>query len=354
MECLVLKRKKDKSPKLIVLSKTKHISEDDVEVHAKWEVLKEWYQAIDGSDDWVDQAIMSIINSIVYQERVYFCLERENIRNLLKNDLNWSKSLGMSNEKYSYLLAELINRGFIGLFDDTKKPHIYKVIEPMLLNMIKIESEEEQLTQVLEFRDKNPRFNTDGKSDGKSDGEKKKIRKEEKESSSVDVEENNLDKNKSVNFEQLLVIQHPESFPNFDEVKLLAQLAVENCPDFDVGKSDLRKLEKHLKSMCKKPSPKQKSFIEKLVSAFEFEAQKYYILRQAEGVRLKEPKKVKADSMKKQVEMEDVIHNNTLNVLKNMFGKEKIKVLKSKLENTQKDSEKKAIEMEIEYLEGIL
>ena len=58
--------------------------------------------------------------------------------------------------------------------------------------------------------------------------------------------------------------------------------------------------------------------------------------------------------MKKQVEMEDVIHNNTLNVLKNMFGKEKIKVLKSKLENTQKDSEKKAIEMEIEYLEGIL
>ena len=187
VKCSILERKKNKYDRLIILNKTRDITENDIDIHAKWETLHDWYNQIEFAPnvDWVDKAICSVLNSIVYKERIYFCIERENVRELLKNDNNWNKKIGLPNNEYGRLIAELIDRDYIRLYDSSKKPHIYEVCDNTILNMIKVESKEEQLSQVVEFINKNPKFNgnniTDGSTDGKTDVEKKKIRKEEKE-----------------------------------------------------------------------------------------------------------------------------------------------------------------------------
>lgn len=347
MECLVLKRKKDKSNKLIILSKTKKILQDDVEVHAKWEVLNEWYNAIGDDGDWIDKAVMSVINSMVYQERIYFCMERENIRTLLKNDKNWKGQLGMDNNKYKWLLAELVDREFIMAHNNVKRPHIYKVIEPTILNMIKVESEAEQLSQVIEFRDKNPKHSVaDGYADGYADVENKRNREIEN--------KGELECSEKISFQQLLFKQITDGLPRFDEIPYLAQLAVENCEDFECDNFTVSTLKKHLQNMCKgKVSPKQKEYISKIVSNFEFEASKYANLTQVQGRELKQPEALNNTPLVSNVDEEEAMQSHTKTVLLNSFGVEKIKMLKKRIDRAD-DADRPALEAELNYWENLI
>ena len=347
MDCLVLKRKKDKSNKLIVLSKTKYITDDDMEVHAKWEILGNWYESIIKDGDWIDKAVMSVINSIVYQERIYFCMERDNIRNLLKHDKNWDASLGMDNNKYKWLVGELIDREFIEAHDNVKRPHIYKVIEPTILNMIKVESEAEQLTQVIEFRDKNPKQSVaDGYADGYADVEKKRRREVEN--------KGELNSSNKISFQQLLFRQVVDDLPRFEDLPYLAQLAVENCEDFECDNHTVSVLSKHLQNMCKgKVSPKQKDFIGKIVSTFEFEASKCVNLTQTQGIELKQPQELKNTPLVTNVDAEDAMQSHTLNILKQTFGGDKIKSLKKRID-TAEDVDRPALQAELNYWEQLI
>lgn len=359
---LILKLKEDKLPRLVTLSKARFITEEDVEIHFAWEYLKEGYEEIekDLNAQWVDKAQHSILNSIVYQQRIYFCFERDNVRSLLSSDKNWEKPLKLDNNNYGYMIGELIKKDIIKLHDDTKKPHIYKVIHPEVLKMIKIDSEEIQLSQVIDYRDNNPRYKdkniSDGKSDGKSDVEKKRIREEENECES-EVQNNDClsktdsPKKKLITFQQLLFREFPENFPSFDEIPSLAQLAVENCQDFDVGYSDLATFESHLKGMRGKLTPKQKKYVESLVDKFKFEATKYYNLTEIDDVELRQPTELKAKSIRHEMNSEESVQSNTLNVIKSTYASEKIKKLKARIEICEEEFEKREMEAELAYWE---
>lgn len=358
---LILKLKEDKLPRLIILSKTRYIDKEDTEIHFAWEYLKDGYNQIEKSkkSDDMDKKMHSILNSIVYQQRIYFCFERDNTRKLLKADKNWKKPItGLSNGEYSHIIEEFCRKEIIKLHDDTKKPHIYKVIHPEVLSMIKVDDEETQLSQVIEFVEKNKgKSKTDGKTDGKTDVDKEINRKEEKESESEPennncLVENDSPKKKLITFEQLLFREYPESFPSFDDIPYLAQIAVENCEDFDAGYSNLAKFEQHLKSQAgSKPTKKQKNFITMLVDTFSFEAKKAYSLVETDGIELRQPTELKAKSIRQEVDKEEQIQNNTLNVIKSTYGQEKIKKLKARIESCEDEIKIAEMKAELAYWE---
>mgnify|MGYP003108823350 CR=1 FL=1 len=355
MKSLIKRLKKDKGPNLVTLTTTRYITDDDVQTHAKWHVLKDSYKELeeDYNTTTIDKQIQSIMNSIVYQERIYFCITRAKLIPLLKSDKNWETAVGLDKNKYSALIGSLTNLGLVELHDGTKKPHIYKVTHPELLEMIKIDSEEDQLSQVIEYIENNPHSDfekvtdqkTDQKTDRKSDLDNKEIRKGDNKPS------NTVEKNLS--FKQLLVIQHPDSFPSFDELDHLAQLATTNCEDFDGESMDVNTFKRHLESISGKTTPAKKKFRDNLVSAFEPLAAKYGCLKETEDIELKEPTEIKSKAIRKSVEDDSMIQNNTLNILKATFGKEKITILKRKLEKCDDPEEKVYIQGELQYWEKI-
>jgi hypothetical protein len=371
MECLVLKRKKTKVGQLVTLSTTRAITPEDTRVHAKWQILEEWYKAVeqDPNHEWVDKAVMSIINAIVYQERVYFCLERENVRELLSKDKNWVEPIGLSNGIYGTLIAELIDRNFITLHDDSKRPSIYKVCDKTLLEMVKVESEDEQLAQVLEFVNKNSKNSSDGcvepkqvqvseniedslfnprtdNADGYSDVEKKKIRKEEKKANTETFSFKDLLYREITNLDLREISQSSQS---------LADLAVENCQDFDTGNYNLKILESFLVQKChNKPSKAQKEFIQNIVSGFKFHAEKALSFKNNQNIELKQPKPTDVKSVIADMDTEQVSQGYTLNVLKASFGKEKLEKLNQRLDRSQDSAEKAVLEKEIQYWQNII
>lgn len=356
MESPVLKLKKKKSPNLYILQKTKTIQEEDIVPHAEWEIIKNWYRDIEKHPDveWIDKAMNSVINSIVHQRRAVFAISRDGIRDILTNDKNWLEPIGLKNERYEFLLASLVEAGIIENVRERqhKKLSIYKVVSQDILEMIKVASPEEQLREVIDFVDKNDDID-EGTQEGTQKGTQKD-RKLESKKDSLNRSDSPLNSSK-VTFEQLLFAQHPDSFPSFDEVTYLAQLAVENCDLVEVDTYTMRTLEKHLKSLCKnKPTPKQKAWIDKIMGAFEFEANKNINLKQVQNIDLKEPIELQSKALKKAVDDDAAIQNNTLNILKATFGKEKIVNLKRKIERSQDVNEKNVLQQELEYWQNIL
>lgn len=107
-----IKQNKDAvARKSLVLRKTKLITEDDIEINDGWAKLKQEYVKYkDGT--WDEKAQISLINAILYQQRAAFILTRKNFREILQNDKNWSKPMGLKNDKWSdfiYDSSELIH-----------------------------------------------------------------------------------------------------------------------------------------------------------------------------------------------------------------------------------------------------
>jgi hemerythrin-like domain-containing protein len=103
-----------------------------------------------------------------------------------------------------------------------------------------------------------------------------------------------------------------------------------------------------------KPSTAQKNFIDLLKKHFDKESNKFYHLLQSQDIELGELTKIKDTSVKNAIDKDAVVQNNTLNILKATFGKEKMEKLRSRLDNVQDDVEKYEIEMEIAQWEKIL
>lgn len=352
MSCLILKRKKEKANKLVTLSKTKKITDDDVEIHAKWSMLREWYCATE-SEEWVDKAITSVINSIVYQERIYFCLERDNVRNLISNDQNRESSIGLDNNNYKWLIQELVERDFIRLHDATKKPYIYKVIEPEILEMVKIDSPEDQLKQVEEFVGKNPKYQevtvTDGSSDGKTDVDNKKEVNSKEETSEI----SSPSPSKKFTFEQICYREINKFKMSNEDLSMLAQIIIENCEVDDFGSFEKNIIKKIFKAMCGgKTSKKQNDEIDRMLVVFENEFKSFLVLKQTEDMEPKQPNNIQVKSAIQESKSEDAEQNRTLSVLKALFFKEEIQRINKKLKSDSLDeNEKVELEHKLEYLE---
>jgi hypothetical protein len=371
MESPILRLKKKKSPNLFILQKTKTILEEDVVPHAEWEIIKKWYSDIENHPDvnWIDKAMNSIINSIVHQRRAVFALSRDGVRSVLASDKNWSQPIGLKNDSYKFLLASLIDAGILEPVGDRgrKKLAVYKVVDQNILEMIKVNSPEEQLAEVLDFVDKNDE-NDEGTQKGTQKGTQRVREIESKRVSSSlgtlsfseENEQEDLAQDKSedinkISFEELLFAQHPDSMPSFDDISFLAQLAIENCGLVEVDTYVSRVLEKHLKMLCRnKPTSKQKAWIEKLINSFEFEANKILSLRKIQNISLKEPEELKSVAIKKNIDEELAIQNNTLNALKTSFGLQEIKTLREALKHATDERQAAIITHEIELLESIL
>lgn len=356
MDLIAKKLKKYAPTGYITLQKVRVITDDDQESSRKWLELKAGYETVENNPnaDDIHYMLQTFLNMVLNQERVFFILSRDYFRGAFKKDNNWTNSsVGFSNDKYSVFLNYIQEEGIVKFVHKGKNnARVYELIEPEVLAFLKpnIEKQrEETINYANKYKGLEGDNTQDGLEDGLRDGLEDRVISNKKEVISK-IES----KSEKMSFEQLLFIQHPDSFPSFDELDHLAQLAVENVEDFDVGRHTMSTFEGHLKGMCKKISTKQKKYIENLVQSFEFECKKYYNLKQAENMQLKEPTEIKNKAIKKAVDDEDAVQSHTLDVLKATFGKDKIKILKGKLDKADDPNDKARLEAEIQYWEKIL
>lgn len=120
------------------------------------------YNDLDKTSPAYQKAACSVIAAILLQERVYFCLSRRVLFDLMQNDINYPENIsrGFRSENYNIILAKLIN--VFNIFElvqsgDKKKRTVavYKVSHPEILNYLQNKVDENsQLNQCLAFSNK--------------------------------------------------------------------------------------------------------------------------------------------------------------------------------------------------------
>ncbi len=358
MESPILKLKREKGPNLILLSRAKTIKSEDTAVHAQWVIIKEWYDKTEGHPDvdWVDKAMTTVVNSIVHQNRFYFGMTYEKTRELLQDDSNWEKPIGLSNNKngkpdtkYTMLCNKLVEAGIVEQIKEQghKEPRCFKVISKDILGMLNIgTSPEDQEEELLNFVNNNKGLNR-GSAEGSAKGEtvKEKRSKEEKEKDSERIE--------NISFKQLLLRQHPDGFPSFDDIPYLVQLAYTNCDDFDDGSHTVNIFAKHLKSTVKgKQSTASKKFMDKIIASFQSEAEKHVNLYETQHIDLKEPTELNSKALRQVIDADDAIQNNTQNILSSTFYKDEVKTLKRLIKEEKNKETKQEYVYELNFLES--
>ena len=366
IESPVLSRQKVRVPNYCLLTRARIITEEDIESNEKWKTLKAWYDQVGNSPNthWIDQALQSMVNAIVYQERIFFAITRETLKELFQNDTNWKNRISLSPSYYGFLISEMVNSGFFEAhphnkrFKKQRKPMVFKVVDKRILQLLKAPCEKEQEQQVLNFvenYDKNEEMNI--VVNNVVNTESQKVRESE---SQVEMEmtcENNIETSEKITLEQLLWIELPDNLPRYEEIKDLAKKAITNCQDFDAGSQDIRTFTKHLINLKGgKLTAKQKDHIDGIVNRFKMETEKYIALQQVDNMnfKIKEPKELESKIIKKVIDENDKIQSDTVKILNATFGKETIRVLKSKLEKTDDPDKKLRIEKEIQFWENMM
>ena len=99
--------------KSFVLEYTYHIPSNTND--SNWLTIKSSYNAVENTA--LDRAIVTIINACYAQKRTVFCMTREGLRTLMKNDKNWSKNKRKSfkTDEWSDLLRKLYHMETIRL-----------------------------------------------------------------------------------------------------------------------------------------------------------------------------------------------------------------------------------------------
>lgn len=138
---------------MICLRFTKTLDEEALRL-PEWLLLKEDYKLLE-KDSSVNRAIVTIINSIIYQRRVVFCLTRRLLRQLVTGDNNWKKRGTLANEKYSDVLKALFKWGYVEKVEIPEKSNprgilVLRLVDKDFLEFVKV-SEETQLSEVIKF-----------------------------------------------------------------------------------------------------------------------------------------------------------------------------------------------------------
>lgn len=138
---------------LVVLKKTKRLEESDL-LNKKWKWMWKQYDGCENEKDSTAKTCISIVNSILYQNRRYFCLTRENVERIIRNDENWKSKVGYSNESYRHIIRFLTKNEFIQDIPyhgyTSKKPKMFKVIDVELLEFISA-NEKDQEKELADF-----------------------------------------------------------------------------------------------------------------------------------------------------------------------------------------------------------
>lgn len=123
---------------LFVLSRTRKIEVQDLQL-PEWKLLAEEYLEHERSE-WLERAIISLINSLFFQRVVFFLMSRRSFRKLCRTDRNWKKSIGLKDENFKKLIQEAVLRKFILV--EEKLPNdiwVWKVVHPALLSHITVD-----------------------------------------------------------------------------------------------------------------------------------------------------------------------------------------------------------------------
>jgi hypothetical protein len=143
----------------IVLKSTKLITEEDIANDPAWEVMAKEY-ADSQDSEWSVKAIISIVNSIIYQRRLVFLVTRDSLRDLLNSDKNWVKSIGLKTDNYKFILKILYKTvgELVESFEskrNNRKFSIIKVNNPDILKFLSV-NYDEQLKETKDFLESTP------------------------------------------------------------------------------------------------------------------------------------------------------------------------------------------------------
>lgn len=135
---------------LICLKYTQNLDEDALR-HPKWIETKSHYDDFKGlPDKKFSKAQVSIYNAILCHDRQVFCITRDDVLKLIRNDKNHENSI--SNRDWSRLLKLLFKNEIIKKIQGKQgKPWIVEVIDPILLKHLERQTREEQLTECNDF-----------------------------------------------------------------------------------------------------------------------------------------------------------------------------------------------------------
>ncbi len=140
---------------LIILQKSKTILKEDTEAHFGYRWLYDKYQESNKRKlNVVSKSIVSVLNAIIFQQRLVFGMTRDLLRELLSNDENWQKRIGLKHENYKKIIGRLVKSGLIEEVkydkDEEKKVKLYRVIHPEILKALTGDFES-QLSESLKF-----------------------------------------------------------------------------------------------------------------------------------------------------------------------------------------------------------
>jgi hypothetical protein len=138
---------KSETQNLHFLKETYLIKKKDLR-SPKWNWLYKQYQSLQDEKTSVGKTVVTILNSIIYQNKQFFFLTRENIKDLLKADVNWSEPVGFSEHKYKEIISFMVRNGIIAFEAyegfNSRKPSMYKVISPDILKFINNKNQQKQ------------------------------------------------------------------------------------------------------------------------------------------------------------------------------------------------------------------
>ncbi len=139
-----------------VLTHVRKINSNDCQLLIS---LLQEYAQLDLDSPAYQKAFLSVAATIILQERVYFCLTRRGLAELMKNDSNYPENITKTfmSSNFNLILAKLTN--VFNLFElvkpgDKKKRSaaVYKVSHPEILKYLQDKVDQnKQLNQCLDF-----------------------------------------------------------------------------------------------------------------------------------------------------------------------------------------------------------
>jgi hypothetical protein len=135
---------------------------------------------------------VSLFNAIYHQKRKAFCLSRSSLRDILKSDKNWIKTIGLKDAYYRKFLDHIFRSKLFENVPYEKHGHklmVLKIIHPELLAMFNFDIDA-QLSEALDFAKRDV---TKNKADTKKEKIFKPCDKEEAFKVTLDLPKNSKD-----------------------------------------------------------------------------------------------------------------------------------------------------------------
>ena len=195
----------------VTLQKVRKITEEDMGANPKWVALQAGYESVENNpnSDWMHYLLQSLLNSIIYQERIFFVLSRDAFRkDILQKDCNWSKIPGFKNNKWTVFTDYLEDEGILKHYNKgTNNTKIYEVIDEEVLSYLEVDRNK-QIEETEEYASNNSELEGDELGDelGDQEDRSKKVEVRESESKTISFEQLRCAKNRHQNKRSILLI----------------------------------------------------------------------------------------------------------------------------------------------------